>query len=94
MKITEAIEIVERGQRWRRGEEIEMVEPKLFGEAIDMVLNALLNKNNEILHKLGIDILKRQFEVYTPLRKYVVEVPEIVMEFDRIGIDIVPPIDF
>jgi hypothetical protein len=46
------------------------------------------------LHKLGVELVKKQFEIYNPLRKAVVEVPEIVAAFDRIGIDIVDKIEF
>ena len=40
MTLHEAIEIVERQQKWRRGAEIQMTEPKVLGEAIDVVLDA------------------------------------------------------
>ena len=46
------------------------------------------------IHKLGVELQKKQFEVCNPLRKSVIEVREIVAAFDRIGIDIVEKVDF
>lgn len=39
----EASEILERHNRWRRGEEIPMEDPKILGKAIDIVLCELHN---------------------------------------------------
>ena len=37
----EAGQILERYNRWRRGEDIEMENPTIIGDAIDVVLNEL-----------------------------------------------------
>jgi len=47
MTIEQAIKILITANRWRRGAEIEMPEPKEFGEAIDVaiaVMEAMLIK--------------------------------------------------
>ncbi len=47
MTIKQAIKILIRTNKWRRGAEIEMPEPKEFGEAIDVaiaVMEAMLAK--------------------------------------------------
>jgi hypothetical protein len=41
MKVEEAIEILEHHNEWRRGAEIPQEEPKIIGEAIDVVLKEL-----------------------------------------------------
>jgi len=41
MKVEEAIEILERHNEWRRGAEIPQEDPKIIGEAIDVVLKEL-----------------------------------------------------
>ena len=91
MKIEEAIEILERHNEWRRGADIPMAQPSILGEAIDIVIKSYKEMINGYgwAALLGKNILKHQFEVYTPLRKYVVEVPNITMEFDKAGVDIV-----
>ena len=38
MTIQEAIKIVEYASRWRRGEDIEMPNPKEYGIAIDILI--------------------------------------------------------
>ena len=47
MTIKQAIRILIRTNKWRRGAEIEMIDPKEFGEAIDVaiaVMGAMLIK--------------------------------------------------
>ena len=47
MTIKQAIKILSTANRWRRGAEIEMTDPKEFGEAIDVaiaVMGAMLIK--------------------------------------------------
>ncbi|MDD4439657.1 MAG: hypothetical protein PHS04_16735 [Tissierellia bacterium] len=47
MTIKQAIKILIRTNKWRRGAEIEMPDPKEFGEAIDVaiaVMGAMLVK--------------------------------------------------
>lgn len=51
MKINEAISLLEYHQKWRRGDEQIMVDPKQLGEAIDMVLERF-NKSQEALKAL------------------------------------------
>lgn len=41
MKLKHAIEVLEHHQRWRKGAEIEMVEPSILSEAIDVILEEL-----------------------------------------------------
>jgi len=41
MTLIEAIKILDYHNRWRRGEEIEMTNSKLLGEAIDMAIAEL-----------------------------------------------------
>jgi hypothetical protein len=38
MTVKQAIKILIRTNKWRRGAEIEMPEPKEFGEAIDVAI--------------------------------------------------------
>ena len=38
MTIKQAIKILIRTNKWRRGAEIEMTDPKEFGEAIDVAI--------------------------------------------------------
>ena len=38
MKIKQAIKVLIRANRWRRGAEIEMPDPKEFGDAIDVAI--------------------------------------------------------
>ena len=38
MTIKQAIKILKRANRWRRGAEIEMSDPEEFGEAIDVAI--------------------------------------------------------
>jgi len=46
MNLQQAIELLEYYQNWRRGPEIDMPEPKLLGEAIDVILTHLKNIEN------------------------------------------------
>jgi len=41
MTIKQAIKILIRTNKWRRGAEIEMTDPKEFGEAIDVAIAAM-----------------------------------------------------
>lgn len=41
MTNTEALEILEQYQAWRRGADTEMLEPKDIGKAIDVAIDAL-----------------------------------------------------
>lgn len=41
MTIKQAIKILIRTNKWRRGAEIEMPDPKEFGEAIDVAISAM-----------------------------------------------------
>ena len=51
MTIEEAIELIELHQKWRRGAEIEMQNPKQIGIAIDILLNfAKTNSKNNSGH--------------------------------------------
>jgi HD-like signal output (HDOD) protein len=94
MKVGEAIQILERHNAFMKGESIEDPQPFKISLSIDLVLKELQNLSYNILHNLGENILKHQFEIYNPLRKYVVEVPDITLEFDKAGVDIVPNVDF
>lgn len=41
MTLQEAIKILEKYNKWRRGAEIPQPNPKLIGEAIDIAINKL-----------------------------------------------------
>ena len=41
MTIKQAIKILIRTNKWRRGAEIEMTDPKEFGEAIDIAIDVM-----------------------------------------------------
>ena len=41
MTIKQAIKILIRTNKWRRGAEIEMPDPKEFGEAIDIAIDVM-----------------------------------------------------
>ena len=41
MTIKQAIKIFSTANRWRRGAEIEMPDPKEFGEAIDVAISIM-----------------------------------------------------
>lgn len=41
MTIKQAIKILIRANKWRRGAEIEMPDPKVFGEAIDVAISIM-----------------------------------------------------
>ncbi len=41
MTIKQAIKILIRTNKWRRGAEIEMTDPKEFGEAIDVAISTM-----------------------------------------------------
>lgn len=41
MTIKQAIKTLIRANRWRRGAEIEMPDPKVFGEAIDVAISIM-----------------------------------------------------
>lgn len=57
MNIKEAIEILKRHNKWRRGAEIPMENPTIIGIAIDTVINYYEN-NSELIEKLNNDIIK------------------------------------
>ena len=42
----EALNILVEFQKWRRGAEIPMQEPRIIGEAIDMAIEVLKEKTN------------------------------------------------
>lgn len=44
MKIEKAIIVLTKYNRWRRGEDMPMLQPKVVSEAIDTVLKALTTK--------------------------------------------------
>jgi hypothetical protein len=46
MKLKHAIEVLEHHQRWRKGEEIEMILPSILSEAIDVILDELKSINH------------------------------------------------
>jgi hypothetical protein len=46
MKLKHAIEVLEHHQRWRKGEEIEMILPSILTEAIDVILEEIKRINN------------------------------------------------
>lgn len=57
MKIDEAIEVLKKSNKWRRGAKIKMPDPKITGEAIDFAIktmrkfrNATKNMKNEQKH--------------------------------------------
>ena len=62
MKISEAIKILIHANKWRRGAEIEMPNPKQFGEAIDFAILEL--KQNK---KLIIDLQSRNHNLRVQL---------------------------
>ena len=41
MTIKQAIKILIRTNRWRRGAEIKMTDPKEFGEAVDVAIEVM-----------------------------------------------------
>ena len=41
MTIKQSIKILKRANRWRRGAEIKMPDPKEFGEAIDVAIDIM-----------------------------------------------------
>lgn len=41
MKIDEAIEVLKKSNKWRRGAKTKMPDPKEFGEAIDFAITAM-----------------------------------------------------
>lgn len=47
MSLQEATEILKHHQKWRRGAEIEQIEPKKLGIAIDVILEKLTKLLNE-----------------------------------------------
>jgi len=51
MKISEAIRVLRLSNQWRRGAEIEMPDPKLFGEAIDSAILEL-KQNKMVIYSL------------------------------------------
>ena len=46
MTTQEAVEVLEQYNKWRRGAEIEMPDPKRIGEAINVAINTLKEANN------------------------------------------------
>ena len=59
-----------------------------------VLIKALEDYSDAKLHQIGINLLKKSHEIYNPIRKNVVEVPDIIAAFDMAGIDIVERIDF
>ena len=47
MKIKDAIEILERHNKWRRGSNTTQIDPTVLGIAIDIILNYIKQKNYE-----------------------------------------------
>ena len=47
MTIKQAIKILIRTNKWRRGAEIEMTRPKGFGEAIDVAIDVMEDNARE-----------------------------------------------
>ena len=45
MTLAEAIQILKTHNEWRRGAEIDMLEPRLIGIAIDVILEHLKEKD-------------------------------------------------
>ena len=46
LKIKKAVEILERHNRWRRGDDsIDMENPKVLGKAIDLVIKEMKNRH-------------------------------------------------
>ncbi len=43
MTLQEAIDILTKHNEWRRGDEIDMIDPTQLGIAIDIILNQLKN---------------------------------------------------
>lgn len=41
MTLKQAIKILERHNKWRKGANIKMIEPKLISEAIDLIISHL-----------------------------------------------------
>jgi hypothetical protein len=44
MDIQEAVKLLEQHNKWRRGADIKMVDPKMLGEAIDLIVNKYKTK--------------------------------------------------
>ena len=44
MKIQEALSLLEHHNKWRRGADIKMIDPKMLGEAIDLIVNKYKTK--------------------------------------------------
>ena len=57
MTIKQAIKILIRANKWRRGAEIEMPDPKEFGEAIDVaiVMMEVALKTDPVLNRHNIN---------------------------------------
>lgn len=57
MTIKQAIKILIRANKWRRGAEIEMPDPKEFGEAIDVaiVMLEVALKTDPVLNRHNIN---------------------------------------
>lgn len=53
MKIEEAIAILKQHNRWRRGAEIPMTDPKILGEAIDCVVDYFADVSKIVWHKVA-----------------------------------------
>lgn len=41
MTLKQAIRILERHNKWRKGDKIKMIEPQLITEAIDLIISHL-----------------------------------------------------
>lgn len=39
MEVQEALRILEQHNKWRRGADVPMGDPKIIGEAIDLIVN-------------------------------------------------------
>jgi len=70
MTTQEAVEVLEQYNKWRRGAEIEMPDPKRIGEAINVAINALkeINKNSNNLNN---DIMATKFTTLGDSKKTV-----------------------
>lgn len=47
MTLTQALTILREHNKWRRGADIEMIDPKTLGEAIDVVCNLIEAMRNK-----------------------------------------------
>jgi hypothetical protein len=49
MKLEDAVKVLEEYQSWRKGNDSEMLHPKVISEAIEVAINLLkqMNKSNQ-----------------------------------------------